>query len=90
MSDSPRLLPIYVNATRVDVPPGSTAIDAVRAWDVDQADAVSRGERIITDSRGLPVPSDVAVQAGSIFRLVNTRRRGTRDSSADDVDRDEL
>ena len=74
MTSPDRPLRVFVNAAGIDVSPGSTALDAVRSWNASEADAVVRGERVITDSRGLPVKSDVAVQAGSIFRLVTARR----------------
>ena len=74
MTTADRSLRVFVNAAAVDVPAGSTALEAVRAWDAREAEAVSRGERVITDSRGLPVTVDVEVHAGSIFRLVSGRK----------------
>jgi len=71
-----RPLRVFVNAIGVNVGAGSTALDAVRVWNPAEADAVARGERVITDSRGLPIRGDVVVQAGSIFRLVVARRAG--------------
>jgi hypothetical protein len=69
----------YVNGRGVDVPPGATAIDAVRAWDATVADQVSSGERALTDSRGLPLDPGAPLVAGSILRIVSGRRRGTPD-----------
>jgi hypothetical protein len=87
MTDAGRPLRVFVNAVGVDVGAGSTALDAVRVWNPAEADAVARGERMITDSRGLPVRGDVVVQAGSIFRLVAARRAGApRSDLPDDVD----
>jgi hypothetical protein len=83
MSAGPRQVRAYVNAHGVDVPEGATALDAVRAWNADEADAVARGERVITDSRGLPIAGDAAVHAGSIFRLVSGRTGQTRPASSD-------
>lgn len=74
MADAPRLLRVFVNAAGVDVPAGTTALDAIRAWNAAEADRVARGERVITDSRGLPIAADVLVSAGSIFRLLPVRR----------------
>lgn len=74
MTSGSRSVRAYVNAQGVDVPPGSTALDAVRVFSATEAEAVQRGERVITDSRGLPIDGDTAVQAGSIFRLVSGRR----------------
>jgi hypothetical protein len=64
----------YVNGAGVDVPRGVPAIEAVRAADPDVADGVERGEWVITDSRGLPTPSDTPVTYGAIFRLLPARR----------------
>ena len=76
---------VYVNGARVDLADGATALDAVRAWDASAAEAVERGARVITDSRGLPTPPGAAVQWGSIFRLVTNRvTNRVGDHSADD------
>ena len=71
---------VFVNATGLDVPAGATALDAVRAWNADEAEAVERGSRAITDSRGLPVPAGEAVYAGAIFRLVGARAAASPES----------
>jgi hypothetical protein len=82
MTAAERPLRVFVNAVGVNVGAGSTALDAVRVWNPAEADAVARGERVITDSRGLPVRGDVVVQAGSIFRLVVARRAPAPGSDA--------
>lgn len=69
-------IPVYVNASRVDVPARSTALDAVRAWSTDAAAEVSAGSRGIVDSRGLPLDPAAPMSAGSILRLVAVRHRG--------------
>jgi hypothetical protein len=66
-------LRVYVNASAVDVSAGATALDCVRTWQGDEADAVVTGRRVITDSRGLPIASDQPAQAGSIYRTVANR-----------------
>ena len=71
----PEGLTVFVNARRVVVPPGATALDAVRADDPDAAEAVERGARVITDSRGLPCAADTTLAAGAILRLVPARGR---------------
>jgi hypothetical protein len=76
-----RMVRVFVNANGVDVPAGSTALDAVRAWNNDAADEVSSSRRLITDSRGLPIDATTPMSAGSILRLV-----ANRDRSASDVD----
>jgi hypothetical protein len=84
---SPQSVRVFVNAVGVDVPAGASVLDAVRCWSEEEAGAVVRGERLVTDSRGLPVTTDLRVSAGSIFRLVPLRRRvgGTADDGADDL-----
>lgn len=66
-------LRVFVNAAPVDVARGATALDCVRAWRADEADAVATGRRAITDSRGLTIAPATAAQAGSIFRTVSAR-----------------
>ncbi len=66
-------LRVFVNAEGVDVPAGATAIDCVRVWRGDEADAVASGKRVITDSRGLPIESATKAVAGSIYRTVTNR-----------------
>ena len=72
---STRMVRVFVNAAGVDVPAGSTALDAVRAYDVDAAADVTTARRIITDSRGLPIDPATPMSAGSILRLVAKRDR---------------
>ena len=64
---------VFVNAVAVDVDAGSTAIACVRRWRSEEADAVLAGARLITDSRGLAIPSDSIAHAGSIYRTVQSR-----------------
>ena len=64
---------VYVNAQAIDVPRGSTVQDALREWNVDEAGAVARGERTVTDSRGLPASLADGVVPGSILRVVGSR-----------------
>jgi hypothetical protein len=64
---------VYVNAQVVEVPRGSTVNDALRLWNADEANAVTRGERKVTDSRGLPASLTEAVVPGSILRVVGSR-----------------
>jgi hypothetical protein len=66
---------VFVNGVGLDVPAGATALDAVRRWSVDAADAVARGASVITDSRGLPAPIDAPIESGSIFRVIPVRAR---------------
>jgi hypothetical protein len=82
MTDTVR---VFVNASGLDVPAAATALDAVRAWNAEEADAVSRGARAITDSRGLPVAPEEPVYAGAILRLVGSRAAAASSPEADDV-----
>ena len=65
---------VYVNSTGLDVPDGSTALDAVRAWNAAAADEVATGDRVIADSRGLPTSPDTRAHGGAIFRVLPARR----------------
>lgn len=66
---------VYINATPIDVPDGSTAADAVRRWDAVVADSLAAGGHALTDSRGLPMAPDAPVSGGAIFRVLPARRR---------------
>lgn len=74
-----RMVRVFVNANGVDVPAGSTALDAVRAWNDAAADDVASARRLITDSRGLPIDAATPMSAGSILRLVAKRDRSPQD-----------
>jgi hypothetical protein len=71
---------VYINARAVDVDPSATAIQAVEAWDAGQAEAVRKGERMITDSRGISTANDTPVQNGAIFRIVRARQAEVEES----------
>ena len=71
----PEILRVFIDARGVDVAPGATAIDAVEAYDRDVAAAVRGGQKILTDSRGLPVDTNTALESGAIFRLISKRDR---------------
>ena len=72
---------IYVNAKPIEVAATATALDAVEAWDETQAAAIRRGERLITDSRGIVTANDTPLHNGAIFRIVRARQ-----ASDDDTD----
>lgn len=71
MSDTVR---IYINARPVDVAATATALEAVEQWDSTQAAAIRSGERMLTDSRGIPTTADAPVHNGAIFRIVRARQ----------------
>jgi hypothetical protein len=76
---------VYINAKPVEVAATSTALDAVEAWDETQAAAIRRGERLITDSRGIVTANDTRLHNGAIFRIVRARQ-----GSDDDTDPNQL
>jgi hypothetical protein len=82
MSDTVR---IYINAKPVEIAASATALDAVEAWDATQAAAIRRGERLITDSRGIVTANDTRLHNGAIFRIVRARQ-----ASNDDTDINQL
>lgn len=71
---------VYVNARGYDLPAGATALDAVQASDIADADAVRAGTRLIADSRGLPVTPETPVHGGAIYRVI-TNRGGASESA---------
>lgn len=71
----PDALRVFVNGTGLDVPGGATALDAVRAADPAAAAAIDRGERAVSDSRGLPLPPDTPAFAGAIYRVIRAAER---------------
>ena len=73
---------VYINARPVDVVAGTTALQAVEAWDETQASAVRNGERMITDSRGIVTANDTPVHNGAIFRIVRARQADTDESDS--------
>lgn len=66
---------VYVNGRGVDAPASGSPVDAVRAADPAMADAVVTGDRLITDSRGLPVEPGATLYNGAIFRVIANRQR---------------
>lgn len=72
-----------MNGAGVDVPSGSTALDAVRAWNADAAAEVAAGSRLVTDSRGLPIDAATTMSAGSILRLIANRGHGASDAEVE-------
>jgi hypothetical protein len=71
---------VYVNAQAVEVSRTATALDAVAAFDATCAVEVRKGERHITDSRGIVTANDGPVHNGAIFRIVRARRTAGDDN----------
>ena len=70
---------VFVNAAPVDVGSGATALECVRQWREEEGDAIIAGRKVITDSRGLPIPADSPAQAGSIYRTLHHRATSARE-----------
>jgi hypothetical protein len=71
-----RIIPVFVNSTKIELPSDSTALDAVRLWNEAAAREVTEGARVVLDDRGLPIDPGTTVHGGSIFRLLPTRAVG--------------
>lgn len=86
----PAVLRAFVNERGVDVAPGGTALDAVRAFDAlagtAHAESVVGGGRLITDSRGLPVDPAAPAHGGAIYRLVPARSAPNPAADPDEPD----
>jgi hypothetical protein len=76
---------IYINAKAIEIAATATVLDAVEIWDETQAAAIRRGERLITDSRGIVTANDTRLHNGAIFRIVRARQ-----ASDDDTDPNQL
>lgn len=70
---------VYINTHGIDVPGSATALEAVEAWNAGEAGAIRNGERMITDSRGLPADPASSVHNGAIFRVVRARSAASDD-----------
>lgn len=68
-----RIIPVFVNSSKIELATESTALDAIRLYSEDAAREVSEGTRIVLDDRGLPIDPQTTVHGGSIFRLVPAR-----------------
>jgi hypothetical protein len=71
----PETLRVFIDGRGVDVPRGASALDAVTAFDPAGAAALRAGEKVLTDSRGLPFDAAAEVESGAIFRLILRRDR---------------
>jgi hypothetical protein len=71
---------VYINANALEVSSSATTLEAVEAWDAEEAAAIRNGERMITDSRGLPADPQSPVHNGAIFRIVRARQLDSDDA----------
>lgn len=76
MTDTVR---VFVNGRGLDAPAGGTALDAVACHSAADAAAVTEGALLVTDSRGLPIPSDTPLFNGALLRLIPNRGRDVAD-----------
>jgi hypothetical protein len=73
---------VFVNATPIDVEPGTDVRGAVAAHDPALAAKVSAGAAYVTDARGIELADAAALEAGSILRVVVRVRRAAGDVDA--------
>jgi hypothetical protein len=74
---------VFVNATPVDVAAGTDVRGAIRAHDPALEASATAGAALVTDARGIELPLDGLLEAGSILRVVVRARRSAQDTDAD-------
>ena len=74
---------VFVNATPVDVAAGTDVRGAIRAHDPALEAGAADGAAFVTDARGIELPLDGVLEAGSILRVVVRARRSAQDTDAD-------
>ena len=74
---------IFLNAIPLDLAPGTTVRDAIATHDAAMAEQVAAGRARVTDARGIDLPLDAPLAAGSILRVIVSARRSAEDSDAD-------
>jgi hypothetical protein len=74
---------VFVNASPVEVEAGTDVRGAIRALDPALEASAAAGSALVTDARGIALPLDERLSAGSILRVVVRARRGEPDSDAD-------
>jgi hypothetical protein len=74
---------VFVNATPVDVEAGSTVRQALSRHDPAMEASALAGTALVTDARGVEVPLEAPLAAGSILRVIVRARRGAQGSDAD-------
>ena len=77
------LIRVFVNATPVDLDPGSDVRAALLRHDPAMAASADAGTALVTDARGITLPLDAPLAGGSILRVVVRSRRGAQDGDAD-------
>lgn len=72
---------VFVNATPLEVEPGTEVEGAVRAHDATLAAKLVSGAAFVTDARGIELPLNARLSAGAILRVVVSARRGEGDDA---------
>lgn len=72
---------VYIDGVGLDAPSGKTVLEALATANPSEAEAVRLGERVITDSRGLPADPEMIIYNGAIFRTRRARPRHNEDKS---------
>ena len=79
---------VFVNERPVDVARGAAVRDAVAALDAGLASLLATDGAYVTDARGLPVDAgDAVAEAGAVFRVVVSARRGPKPLTKDELRR---
>lgn len=74
---------VFVNATPVEVAAGTDVRGAIRAHDPALEASAAAGGALVTDARGIELPLDAPLAAGSILRVVVRARRQASETDAD-------
>lgn len=83
VSPNPESVLAFINERLVRLPPGTSVLAAVRAYDPALADRIAAGEGYCTDGRGLPLEPDTPLESGGIVRaVISARRRPDADADA--------
>jgi hypothetical protein len=77
---------VFVNATPLEVEPGTDVQAAVQAHDSVLGAKLASGAAYATDARGIELPLGVPLSAGSIVRVVVSARREASGGEGDDAD----
>lgn len=72
-----------MNASPIDVDPGTDVRGAVAAHDPGLAAKVASGAAYVTDARGIELAGEAPLEAGAIMRVVVSARRAAGSDDAD-------
>ncbi|MBA3258097.1 MAG: hypothetical protein H0T68_01365 [Gemmatimonadales bacterium] len=73
---------VFVNATPIEVEPGTDVRGAVGIHDPALAAKLAAGAAHVTDARGIELAANAGLAAGAILRVVVSARRGVTESDA--------